>query len=141
MSEQAIDKLKTAYNLIQEAANDQSCSLCKESLDLIAKGLKAEMIKLTDLGNMVNKLEKEGLLNVDDAIKEKYDSNSDSRPKADSLGVSDLYTDIADILDDVKEVNNLVSVIDELNPIRNGILQAVLPNPLDPLGLFTRRNK
>jgi hypothetical protein len=130
----AVKKLNDALNLIKEAINSQTCALCKEELELVAKGLESAIVKQSRLGQMVEEMQQKGILDAEDKLREKYGVK-----QSDGLGVSDLFSDLADVIDDVRELQNALEPLKELNPIK--LASSVLPNPLDPLGLLSRKNR
>jgi hypothetical protein len=101
---------------IKALANDQDCSLCKEDLELAAKGVEASAIKMGRMDALVKELETKKLTDIDDQLKAKYVGSNPTPAvgqvkRAEDLGVNEMLLDVADMLDDVKEITNLGNLL------------------------------
>ena len=113
-----IDKIRQAKKLLQEARQDQTCSLCKDELDTIVKATEQSEIKLRSMGSMVDEMESKGILDADEKLQEKLKVPS-SRPirhfnemtGGDGLGISEVIADIMQVAEDVKETRTIVEII------------------------------
>ena len=106
-------ELRSILDRIKVVANDQNCAICKEDLDLAGKGVEASMIKLGRMNSLAHELESKKLMDIDDRLKERYAPSAAPAAKesAKGLGIDDILLDVADMLDDVKEITNIGSIL------------------------------
>ena len=106
-------ELRSILDRIKVVANDQNCAICKEDLDLAAKGVEASAIKLGRMNSLAHELESKKLMDIDDRLKERYaPAQAEAKQStAKGLGIDDILLDVADMLDDVKEITNIGSIL------------------------------
>jgi hypothetical protein len=161
------EKLKQALDIVNKVKESEGCAYCREDLEIIGKGISSAMenprvddlnlisksldatiIKQSRLTDMIKEMESKGLLNVEDELRAKFSTPSNDIASTytqtstivTDLGINDLAADVSDLLQDIKEVNNAVSLVDD---VRESIMRELPKPPLsmlippDPLGLLS----
>jgi len=116
----AVKKLNEAFNIIQDVLKSEMCKYCKEELELVAKGLESAIMKQTRLGQLVEEMQAKGILDVDEKLRERFGVK-----ESDDLGTSEIFSDLADLIDDFRELRGVVSTVAELSPFR--VLPSLAP--------------
>ena len=127
---QSIPNIPQISSKIQQLEESQACHYCKDELaltrralekgdvELAVKALEAGSIKFDKLNGLVTELESKKLLGIDDIIQQKYGSISSPSPMlstskgSDDLGIKDVFLDAAELLQDVKEIGDMLSPSD-----------------------------
>jgi len=114
-----IAKIAQAKRLLQEAAQDQNCSMCKSELETIVNATEQSEIKLRSMTEMVDQMASRGIIDADEKLQSRFAPTKaitrfNDITGGDGLGVSDIAQDVAGIVDDMKELRQITELLPEL---------------------------